>query len=727
MGPLFRRSRETRLAEGPAVNSAGALLLVVAGLAWADAADSVDFDTQIVPVLTKSGCNAGACHGAAAGRGGFRLSLLGADPAADHVAVAQELGARRIDTARPDRSLLLAKPSGRIDHEGGVPLDPDGPGYALVRRWIAAGGRRGASRTLLEFHVLPLAARVDRIGGAIELRTLAKFSHRPDDEVDVTAWTAFTVADASAVELTDDGRRAIVRRPGRHVIVARFLDRVVPAIVSLPWPPSADSPPSLDAPADPIDAQVARTLLDLGLAPTPPVDDAALLRRLRLDLTGRLPEPDEVDEYVTSDEPDKRERLIDRLLASDDFVEYWTFRLAVLLRLRAPPDDFSSLLAYHRWLREQVRTGRPFNLVARDLLLATGDTREVGPANFTRLSGDARRQAELVGELLLGVRLQCANCHNHPLDRWRQDDYHGLAAVFARLERGRIVRTTDRGAVTNPRTGEPATPRIPGLRNLDPDVDARTALADWLTVPDNPYFARAFVNRIWHALLGRGLVDPPDDLRETNPPTHPELLDRLTRQFVVADFDLRTTLRAIATSAPYRRGADDGANVERERFYAQAARRPLGAETLSDAIADVTGVPDRFGDLPPGSRAVSLVDPRTPAESLDVLGRCSRSEACEADGAGGGLPARLHQWNGPLLNAKIASPEGRLHRLIDQGRSVDSIVEEFYLRAFGRRPGADERTAWSKRLETTDARDRRERLEDFVWSLLSSRDFLSNR
>jgi hypothetical protein len=421
---------------------------------------------------------------------------------------------------------------------------------------------------------------------------------------------------------------------------------------------------------------------------------------------------------------------VERLLASEEFVEYWTFRFAMLLRLRALPNEREAARVYHDWLREQIRAGTPWDQVARELLTATGDSHAVGPANFARSASDARAQAELVSQVFLGVRLQCANCHNHPLDRWTQDDYHGLAAVFSRLERGRHVALSARGSVTNLRTGEPAVPKLPGDRFLDAGADCRVELADWLTQPENPYFARALVNRLWQVMFGRGLVEPVDDLRSTNPATHPELLDRLAADFVAHGYDLRHTLRLIALSETFQRGEANSnpsdAGLVDDRFYSQALRRSLEPEVLADAIANVTGVPDQYGSEPDCTRAISLFDPATPAVSLDILGRCSRTASCEGSTAGGGLPARLHQLNGELINEKITTSEGRLHQHIAASTPNRDIIEDFYLRALSRLPSDAEKEFWQRELLGVEAAQRTHRLEDFVWSLLNCDEFTTN-
>ena len=693
----------------------------------------VDFDTQIIPVLTRAGCNAAACHGSAMGRGNFKLSLFGGDSAADYEAIARQFEGRRINLSHPEQSLLLGKPTGLLEHGGGVRLEEEDADARRIRDWITAGAVRGGGRKLREFEIGPSPAIVERVGSDVRLRATATFTDGTSE--DVTSLVVLTATDPSAVEISATEARVTVLRRGQHVVVARYLDRVVPLTFRLPM---SDRPADLsrERRANFIDEEILQSLDELRLPVAPAASDAAFVRRVTLDLTGRLPTRGEAEAFAADRAADKRARLVDHLLMSDAFVEYWTHRFATLLRVRTSPNDRRGAQSYYSWLRQQIAERAPLNQVARQLLTATGDTHEVGPANFSRTATDARGQAELVSQVFLGARLACANCHNHPLDRWTQDDYHGLAAIFARLERGRVVSLAARGAVTNLRTGEAAVPRIPGVKYLSPEDDCRDELAEWITNPDNKFFSRAIVNRLWRWMFGRGLVEPVDDLRSTNPATHPELLDRLAVDFVEHGYDLRHTLRRIAASEAYGRG--DGISTPPagegnraliavdDRFYTRAYSRPLEAEVLADAIADVTGVADRYGDEPLGTRAIALFDPATPAESLDVLGRCSRLESCEASATGGGLPAKLHQLNGPLVNRKIAAPEGRLRQRIAAGASDDEIVAEFYIRALGRSPDERERTFWRDQLTKAGAAGRVACLEDFVWSLLTCSEFASN-
>ena len=708
----------------------------------------VDFATEIIPVLTRAGCNAGACHGAAAGRGGMHLSLLGADPGGDYETIVHALEGRRIHLVSAEQSLLIRKPTGQADHGGGQVLDEESPGTRRLLAWIRAGVPRTSrgvgsmtqsavtesavrenanagwsGRRLVRLTVTPQRKLWDTIPAEVPLNVAAEFD---DGEVaDVTEWTVFTSSDSAAVQI-DARFIAHVKRRGQHVVIARFLDRVIPIQLAVPLTGTPVDFAGL-ARSNFIDEEVFRVLSELRVPVSASAEDGEFLRRVTLDLTGRLPELIDTQAYLADSTPDKRARRIDALLQSEEFVDYWTFRFARLLQIHSLPNEKEIVTAYGDWLRRQLRAGNGLDQMVRELLTATGDSHQVGPANFGRMVADARGQAELVGRAFLGVRLECANCHNHPLDKWTQDDYHGLAAVFARVDRGRVVRLASRGGVTNLRTNEPAVPRIPGVRDLQSDRDNRAELAAWLTSSENRQFSRAAVNRLWRAMFGRGLVEPDDDLRDTNPATHPELLDRLAEDFVAHGFDIRRTLRQIALSQTYGRSSISiQQNAADDRFYSHAYRRELDAEVLLDAIADVTGVANRFPDSGEGARALHLIDPLAPAPSLDALGRCSRAAGCDQNASRGALASQLHLLNGELINQKLIDPSGRLQQLIREGRSNREIIDEFLLRAFCRPASNSESTKWQAKLASDDPAERRRRLEDFVWSLLNSGPFTEN-
>ena len=696
------------------------------------AAEPPRFETEVLPLLTKAGCNSGACHGAAAGRGGLKLSLFAGNPAADYDALVRELEGRRINRSKPAESLFIAKPTGMIDHEGGERFDFDGPEAKLLADWVAAGAPRSTGASLRSISLTPAAFTANKVPFQTQIQVFAEL----DDGTkrDVTSMSVFTPGDETALTLKGAGGISVLR-PGRHTVIVRYLSQVRSLSIT-----ARREGKALDLSSAPrhnwIDDEVLAALADLGIPPRPPASDAALLRRLSFSLTGRLPSAADVEAYLADGSPNKYERLMDRLLGSEGFVDYWTWRLARQLRVRTGPNDERGTLAFHGWIKEQVRAKAPLDKMAKEMLVGSGDSYENGPANFHRSAPEARAEAEYLSEVLLGIRLRCANCHNHPLDRWTQDDYHGLAAVFARVERGRNVRLAGSGEIIHPATLEAAQPRIPGERFLAVGAgttgDYRGELADWLIERKSGLFAKAQVNRLWKAMFGRGLVEPADDLRETNPATHPRLLERLTGEFVESGYDLRHTLRLIAMSAAYQRsgGPEDSKDLAVEQFYAAYPRHSLEAEVLLDAIGDVSDVPEAFPNQPAGTRGVQLVEFSKPEQALSVLGVCSRQESCDAAPVGadplGQLTTQLHFLNGKLLNERLQSESGFLAAAAKEAIPASKVVEQLYLRAYSRRPTEREREFWSKELADQSADVRQKKLQDLLWAILSSREFTTN-
>lgn len=683
-----------------------------------------DFTTQIVPILTKAGCNSGACHGAAAGRGGFHLSLLGSDPAADFEAIVHQFEGRRINLTKPDQSLLLTKPTGYVDHGGETVFDASSGEATMLRRWISDGAMRGEGRRLSHFEVSPRQTVVELGAEPIALRATAIFDNGSPE--DVTQYVLFTPVDNAAIELDLRSPAARLKRSGQHIVIARYLDRVVPIELLVPFSPT-ESALSYPFAKNFIDEEILRCLRTLRIPASPLASDAEFLRRVSLDLTGRLPSIEFAEAFPRDQAPDKRERLVDSLLASESFVEYWTLRLSRALQLHSLPNDKKCAEAYANWIRGELRRNTPLSEFAAALLTATGDSHTVGPANFARMVSDAREHAELAGRFFLGVRLGCANCHNHPLDRWTQDDFHGFAAVFSRLDRNQMVQVLPRGSVTNLRTGEPATPRIPGIKDLVDPADPRRDVAEWLTDSEDRQFARAMVNRLWQAMMGRGLVEPIDDMRETNPPTNPQLLNRLANDFADHHYDLRHTLRLIALSTTYSLGQGTNAsNFVDDRFHSHAYSKPLLPEVLADAVADVLGVANELGGQASGTRAQSIVDPREPARTLDLLGRCDDPRNCQSSRVGSGLATQLHVLSGDFINHKFESIRSTTRQVFERKLNDKQIVQEFYLRALSRQPTKSEILHWTPRIHHLDEVERRRNVEDFVWALLASRAFAEN-
>lgn len=688
----------------------------------------VDFVNDIIPVLTKVGCNAGACHGSAAGRGGFKLSLYGSNPDRDYQSIVRELSGRRINLQHPEDSLIVLKPTLAIKHGGKFLLDDDDEGTQLLIQWIREGAELAAERNLVRVEFSPSRFVSEEISSSIPLKSVAYYSDGTSR--DVSRWTVYTPEDDSAVQIDKTSPALTISRPGRHIIIARYLDQVAPIEIIIPL--SQNNPKSQISTSDNfIDNEIRNLLSILGLPESAQASDATFIRRATLDLTGRLPAPARVTDYLNDPSESKKPALIERLLESDAFYQFWTYKLSRWLRIGTRPNDKEGMVTYHRWLSSQLREGIGYDDLARTLIMASGDSHKVGPANFYRTERDPRAHAEFTSELFMGSRLRCANCHNHPLDKWTQDDYHGLAAIFARVGNGQVVEINRSGEVIHPLTLEPARSRIPGEYFLDPDkIDGREDLADWLTAKDNPYFAKAVVNRIWKSLMGRGLVEPVDDFRSTNPATNPELLDMLASDFVEQDYQLKAIIKRIVLSDVYGKSADAlPGNAIDDRYFSHALRRTLEAEVLADALTDVLEVPVQYGDEIPDVRAVALVDPETPSRVLDVLGRCVPGQDCEPSVTGsvpGGLTRNLHLFNGELLNDRISHPESRLMRLLQSEFTSTELIDELYLAALSRVPQGNERQFWHGKVnQVNDPNQKQKFFEDFLWSLLTSNEFIT--
>jgi hypothetical protein len=740
----------------------------------------LSFDTQILPLLTKHGCNAGECHGAAAGRGNFSLSLFGSDPAADYQAIVRAFRGRRIRLADPESSLLIAKPTGRIAHGGDVLFEPDSPTASALAQWISRGAARGQARRLDALHVeaQPIHASPTQRTTTPPQFQLRAFAHFESDEaVDVTAWTQFTLDPESGIDWDENTSTATLRRPGRHHLLARYTDRVVPVVMIHPYPaaknpatasPATASPatdnPATDSPATDetsfatnparspwrhptaplthsshwIDEPIDQGMRELNLEPSPVVDDLTWLRRVSLDLTGRLPTMEQIQAMANDTAPDRRAAWIQRLLDSDGYVDLWSLRWARWLGLHALPNEPRAAQAYADWIRRAVAEDRSYQEMARELLTSTGDSHDAGAANFSRMVGDPRAHAELVARVFLGSRLQCANCHNHPFDRWTQDDYHGLAAVFAGVERGRTVQFAERGQITNLRTKEPALPRLPGSHNLSETPTQASpehihAFTQWLTDADHPAFAKVMVNRVWGTMLGHGLVDPVDDFRETNPASHPDLLDALAQSFRESGYRIRPLVAAIAASHAYARSCqppESNHSAIPEHLapstFARGLARPLPPEVLLDAVHDGLGVQafaDANATVP--TRAVHLLDPLAPHPTLDILGRCNRTQSCNDSDAPFGLARQLHWINGDVVNQALSSRKTFFDVLLAAGAADETIVTQSFLRILSRYPRPEELQSILPRIPApSDARHAW--FQDWLWSLLSSTEFLTN-
>ena len=684
-------------------------------------------------MLTRAGCNAGDCHGSAAGRGGFHLSLLGSSPARDFAAIVSEYKGRRLNLKHPGESLILKKPTGYVDHGGGNVLDADSDEAALLERWIAEGARDVVQRKLTQFHVgfSNGNSTITKGRGGL-VRALATFSD--GTQIDVTDRVTWSIQDKDALQLDTTTGELTALRSGQHVLIARFMHQVKPLIVLVPF---NRSPDELAVDHDlstlhRIDQEIVGKLIQLNLEPQQRASSATLVRRVYLDLTGQLPTADATREYIADSDPNKYANLITDLLGSREYIDYWSFYVARMLQIRPQAKSDTAARAYYQWIRQQLQR-QPYNLMVRTLLLSQGTIEEQPATEFYRTVRGAREQAELTSELFMGVRLRCANCHNHPLDRWTQDDYHGLAAVFAKVRQGARVQVVSRGEVTHPATGVAAIPKIPGDQYISvpseqENLDLRVPFANWLTSPKNAYFAKTAVNRIWSYLMGRGLVNPVSNMSETNPASHSGLLQWLADDFVEHNFDIQHTIRQIMTSGAYQRRVAHNAPLSQQVFYRGYLARPLPPEVLLDAISDVTGVATQFTGFNATTRAIQIPYQDIPSTALDAVGRCTLEQCGSVVNAEITIAQRLQWINGALINDKLNGQESFLRQLEQQSQnqklSGEKLIQELYVRVYSRLPKPAELIFWKNQLTKEMATGKQiDIIRDLLWSLLASREF----
>lgn len=704
------------------------------------------FRNHVESVLSKTGCNGGACHGARAGKNGFRLNLFGYDPDADYSYLARQANGRRIVPNDPGRSLLLTKPTGVIPHKGGVRFEPDSLEYRVLAEWIAQGtpGPQATDPNLTKLEVFPPHSR-QQLGAIQQLVVLAHFS---DGHVeDVTRWAKYTSVNSSVASVGDRGA-VEVAGAGEGAILVWYLNANTLSFLSVPY--ANDVPPETFAKAEArnfVDREVLDKLASLNLPPAPLADDATFLRRAHLDTIGVLPTPDEVRAFLADGDPGKRDRLVDQLLARPEFVDYWTYRWGDLLLVSGERLRPQALETYHAWIREQVARNTPWDVLVRELITASGSTHENGAANFFALHQDPEDMSESTAQAFLGLSINCAKCHNHPLEKWTNDQYFGMANMFARVRsKGwggdyrsgdglRIVFSDTQGELIQPSKGKPQPPRpLDGAALPFADVsDRRVALAAWLVAPENPYFTRTIVNRVWANFLGVGLVEKVDDMRLTNPASNDRLLQSLADYLVAEKYDLKQLMRVILKSATYQRSSQPTpANAPDERFYSRYYPKRLKAELLLDAITTVTGVPSEFKKAdnkpyPPGTRALQLPDSSVDSYFLRTFGRPERLITCECERSDEpSMTQVLHLANGDTLNGKLRATGNRIDQWLAAGASDAAIAEELYLLALSRLPTAREQAQFAEILGPTPAAERRQALEDLCWSVLTSREFLFN-
>jgi len=728
-------------------------VFAMAMAALSRAEEPVSFRRDVMAVLSKAGCNLGACHGNQNGKGGFKLSLRGQDPAADYASLTREESRRRVNLLEPEGSLILQKPSGQVAHQGGVRFKRDSQEYSLLMKWIRAGtpGLKSDEPPLEGLAVTPSETVLFDPDHRLQLRVAAQFGDGTSR--DVTSLAVYEPT-TSTVAASHDGEIQSLQL-GETMIILRYLDRQVPVRIAFlaarphfAW--------QQQEPSGSIDVLVFSRLQALRMNPSRLAEDQVLIRRAFLDAIGILPTREEAQGFLADTAPDKRERLIDRLLARPEFADHWALKWSDLLRNEEKVLDQKGVDLFYGWIRDSIAAGKPVDQFVREMVTAEGSTYANPAANFYRANRDPFTRGETAARLFLGVRLQCAKCHNHPFDRWTQDDYYSWAALFGRIDYKEIgenkrkdkfdlhefdgeqlVVVKTAGEVKNARTGQDAAPKFLGgdTPPMHAAANRLTQLAHWLASPSNDLFQKSQANFVWYHLLGRGLVEPIDDFRLTNPPTHPALLDELARDFAARNFDLKYLVRRIMNSRTYQLAPEpNDTNREDESNYSRAVVRRLAAEKLLDAQCQVLDVPPRLAGYPRGTRAGQMRgvsrSARKEANAADrflkTFGKSERLLACECERSSEtSLNQALVFVGNQGLGELLADDTNRLKRLLESGQSDEAIISDLFWTALSREPTLDEQTVTLTFFKA--APDRFIALQDITWAVMNAKEFVFRR
>lgn len=700
----------------------------------------INFGNQIVPIFTKLGCNGGGCHGKQGGQNGFKLSLLGFFPEDDYEFLVNESRGRRLNVPAPSKSLLLTKPVGQSPHGGGKRMDVDSDEYRLLYRWIEQGMPAGAkdAPTVAAIKCLPEGRVMDR---AAEQQIACYATYTDGTVEDVTRMTLYEPNDT---QLAESGKTGLVRTldlAGEVAIMARYQGQVSTFRATIPLgAPIAGMPPVRNF----IDEAVFGKLQLLGIPASPMADDTTFLRRVYIDITGTIPTEAEVRAFQADSDPAKRDRVIDRLLDSPAYADYFANKWNMVLRnKRKQPDDQAGTYAFRQWIWDSLYENKPYDQFVGEILTASGDSQVNPPVVWYREVTQSNEQVEDVAQLFLGVRIQCARCHHHPFEKWSQNDYYHLAAFFSRIGRKesadptmkqarekRIFHNEGQPTAQNPRTGQNLAPA--GLAavalEVPADQDPRVKLVEWMTAKDNAFFARSLANRYWKHFFDRGIVEPEDDMRETNPPTNPQLLDQLAKHFVESGFDLKSLVRAICQSSTYQLSAlPNEYNQKDKQNFSRYYPKRLSAEVLYDAFHQVTATSERFNGLPEGTRATQLPDASIAPYFLKVFGQPQGDTACECERSQeANLAQSLHLLNSAEVQNKVSAGNGRAATLAaDKNRTDDEKLRELYRWVYSREPDSDE-------LQIAQAHIAKHKdnpklaYEDIVWALINTKEFLFN-
>ncbi len=711
----------------------------------------LSFRHDVLPVLSKAGCNSGGCHGALAGKGGFRLSLNAYDPATDHYNITRENRGRRIEFADPARSLFVIKPTAAVRHKGGKFLHEDSDDYKLLIEWIQQGAP-GPSTDDTELNRIELTPALSQLnkGDTQPLTVHAFFSD--GTKRDVTRWARFTSTDATVAEVDEATGLAKVIGYGEGAISVWYSGQIALARITSPWPSVIPDEVFARTPKrNVIDKRVIEQLRRLNLKPSKPSSDSEFIRRVYLDVVGMLPTPQETKAFLADTSETKRDDLIEKLLAQPEFVDYWAYRLSDLFLISSKKLRPQALKAYYDWLRGEIEKITPWDQLVRQVVAAKGDTLKNGAANFYSIHQDPETMAENVSQAFMSLSINCAKCHNHPLEKWTNDQYYSFANLFARVrakgwggdarsgDGARTLFIADRGDLIQPRTGKPQPPAPLDGQAIasDSTEDRREALADWLTSPENPYFTRSIANRVWANFFGRGIVEPVDDLRISNPASNEPLLQAISEYLAKNDYDLKSLMRLILRSETYRRSSTPlPENEGDQKYYSRYYPRRLMAEVLQDAITSVTRVSPKYNRITlsdgstegtslyrEGTRALQLSDSAVTSHFLKTFGRNEREIICECERSNKpSMVQVLHLSNGDTLNNNLRSKQSCVNTMITQGN--DDIIDEAYLLCLSRSPSDSERKRLQNIFEVAPETERRGVVEDLFWALMTSREFL---
>jgi hypothetical protein len=702
------------------------------------------FRNHVTPVLTKMGCNQGACHGAAAGKNGFKLSLRGYDPETDYDTLTRVAVARRVSLSDPKNSLMLLKPSFAVPHGGGQRFKKDSLEYRVILEWISAGAPAPAANdpTVRSLELFPKTATLHP-GEEQQFVVRAKYSDGHTE--DVTRWVKFastnegtaTVDNWGKAKATGAGEAAITVYYQSRVLYARVISPYTTQIAAADW----NNLPQKNF----IDKLVLEKLKRLNIAPSKVCTDSEFIRRAYLDATGVLPTAGETEDFLGSKDPAKREKLVDSLLQRDEFVDYWAYKWSDLMLVSSKKLNRTAVFSFYDWIHQSVKDNKPWDQFAREIFMSTGSTRSNGALNYFVIHKDPIDISENASEAFLGQRITCARCHNHPLEKWTQKQYYQMANLFSRVglkdgDPGDVtVYAKTSGDVEHPRLRKalaPAPLDAPPI-SLDSPEDRRVVFANWLTSPDNPYFAKNVVNRVWGNFMGRGIVHPVDDLRSTNPASNEELLAALADHFVQSRYNVKQLIRTIMTSGTYQLSSEANAsNKDDNIYYSKYIVKRLPAEVILDAYSELTGVPTQFPEYPAGTRALQLPDSRVQSRFLNVFGRPERN-ICDSSerSSDATISQALHIINGDTLNKKLSDPQSNIGMFLKLGLSDQRIFELLTLSGFSRYPTEQEKQTVSELLAKSEQtgttaeakRDlHRQALEDMVWALATSKEFLFN-